>query len=190
MPLRSRQFFPELHALEGSNRRLESSADEEALAYDLYESPCILEVSNDEFSPKTIDTFDVCDLDFYGGCMEDAGDLVNTYSGDELFELKVYFDYELYYRNGANPVITRQHLEGTMLEHLASVLTLNTCDSGTDRRQQRQAQQSRANLHDFSDKVLAQLLGISREPSDLKDADFGKREAVMEISEFLLRAST
>jgi hypothetical protein len=115
----------------------------------------------------------VCDLDFYGGCFDDSEDLENSYRGDDVLELSVNFDYELYYRNGAIATRTIQHVEGAMLEHLAAVVGLNKCGD-PDRRQRRRVQSDPQYLHDFTDEQLEMFLGISIEPLDFIDPDFGK----------------
>jgi hypothetical protein len=157
-----------LESLDTSSRRLESKEEEE-FAYDLYESPCLQKASNEEFSPKTIDNFDVCESSFYGGCFEDVAAMEKKYK-DDLYEMTIYFDYELWCRDGAIPDRTIQHLEDAMLDHLAAVLGLKTCG--------RRVQESQGGYaHELTDVELDRFIGLSRTPMDFKDADFGKNAA-------------
>ena len=50
--------------------------EDEEPSFDLYESPCVFDVSNDAFTTEKIDSFEPCDMDFYGGCdYEDISDI-------------------------------------------------------------------------------------------------------------------
>ena len=172
--------FPELEALDASTARELSESEEESeedLFYDYYKSPCLFEASNDAYSPEKIDAFEVCQTNFYGGCHEDLQSLETSFPNDDLLEVNILFDYELRYRNRANVTRTIQHLEGTVLEHLATVIGLSECDeSGGDRqRLRRKLQQARKDyIHHFSDEQIENLLGISHDPLDSQDPDFGK----------------
>jgi hypothetical protein len=160
-----------LESLDIPPRRLESSEEEEEEYYDLYQSPCLQMASNEEFSPKQIDNFDVCDSTFFGGCFEDETAMKKKYK-DDLYEMTIYFDYELWYKDGAIPTRTIQHLEDAMLDHLAAVFGLKTCG--------RRVQQSQGEYaHGLTDDELDRFIGLSRTPMDFIDADFGKNAANM-----------
>jgi hypothetical protein len=164
--LRSRVFFPKLgDDWDVTSRALsedEEQEGEEEPTYAIYQSPCTYRASNDEFLPEQIDKFDVCDTTFYGGCLEeppatDAADIV---------ELEIAFDFELWHRRRSSASKTLQHLEAVILEHVASVLGLNDCDDSGRRRMESQ--------HDLTDEELDLLVGISSNPEDFEDEDFGK----------------
>jgi hypothetical protein len=183
MSLRSSrpQHFPRLESLDIPSRGLESGEEEEEYLYeeeeeeyeyDLYQSPCLQMASNEEISQERIANFDVCDTSFYGGCFEDVAAVEKMNKEEDLYEMTIYFDYELWYKDGTAPRRTIQRLEATMLDHLAAVLGLKTCE--------RRVQDSQGEYaHELTDDELDRFIGLSSTPLDFKDADFGKNAANM-----------
>jgi hypothetical protein len=161
--------------------QLQEEEDEESTStstFDVYESPCTIKASNEEYSPQDIDAFAPCTTDFYGGCVEEASVLDND---DTIKILDVAFDYELYYSVGSNITRTLAYFEGTMLEHISAVTGLTECDNRrldvlvppveldldlVDRRLPR--------YHDFSDEELLLFSGLTSEPLDQVDTDMGE----------------
>mmetsp|Transcript_77386 Transcript_77386/g.116346 ORF Transcript_77386/g.116346 Transcript_77386/m.116346 type:complete len:371 (+) Transcript_77386:123-1235(+) len=164
-PLRSRVYFPELNGNlfdADSSRGLESEeeASDEEFTYALYESPCTLQASNEEFTSEQIDAFEVCDTTFYGRCLEEPPDT------DDAVAYQIAFDFELWHRRLASVSRTLEHLEPVMLDHVASVLGLKDCPTRQRRRRRLQG------AHDLTDEELDLLVGISSAPGDFEDEDF------------------
>jgi hypothetical protein len=140
--------------------------------FDVYISPCLVEASNDPFTPEDIDAMKICDQDFYGSCVDDIADFNTT----GLFKLGITFDYELHYQIGANFTKTLAALEASMLEHLASVVGLNDCQQG---RNLRNRQLRFRQLQLLSESELSRFEGVSSLPLDTKDPYWGKHIVVM-----------
>ena len=225
--LRSRVHFPEVlkrprelqpesytevssASSDGDGEASESSSlvTFEELNYDTYKSPCAFRASNDEYEPTDIDEFEVCSRTFYGGCNLPQGidenaieNDVATQQAQDIFELEILFDFELWRRRNASPIKTLQHLEPVLLEHVASVVGLKDCmndDSNNDvvvavdsnnnndggggiRRRQQQEQHHRRQQrrrmeykHDFTPSELDLMVGISSKTEDFVDDDYGK----------------
>jgi hypothetical protein len=160
----------------GMERGLQVPLDSEEgwKGFDVYSSPCVIEASNDPFTPEDIDAMKVCDRDFYGGCIDDIADFNTT----GLFQLGVPFDYELHYQIGANFTKTLAALEAGMLEHIASLVGLNKCEQGRNLRNRRlRARQ----LQLLSESELSRFDGVSSLPLDRKDPYWGKHCVVFAI---------
>ena len=144
--------------------------EDEESTYDVYESPCIIKASNEEFTAQEIDAFEPCTTEFYGGCVEEAAvlDTDNT-----IKILDVAFDYELYYSVGSNITRTLAFFEGVMLEHISSITGLTECD---DRRLDAPILVDRRlpKYHDFSEEELLLFSGVTSEPLDQVDTDIGE----------------
>ena len=148
----------------------EDEDEDEEFTYAVYESPCIIKASNDEFTPQEIDAFEPCTTDFYGGCVEEAA-ILDTDSTIKI--LDVAFDYELYYSVGSNITRTLAFFEGIMLEHISAITGLTECDNRrldvpilVDRRL--------PEYHDFSDEELSLFSGLTSAPLDQVDTDIGE----------------
>jgi hypothetical protein len=62
-------IFPALAVLD--LRKLAETEDEDDY-FELYESPCLVRASNEEFSPEEIDNFAPCNKTYFGGCMVES----------------------------------------------------------------------------------------------------------------------
>jgi hypothetical protein len=139
-------------------RQLEPQDDTED-GFSVYESPCLFQVSNDEYTPADIDKIEICDILFYGGCITDPGEFNATGS----LQLNMIFDYELHYAIGANLTRAVAFLEAAIVEHIASATGLANC--GTRNRLLQGV---------FSDADLARFEAVSAEPADELDTEWGK----------------
>jgi hypothetical protein len=110
--------------------------EEELLFFDLYQSPCIVKASNDEFTVADYQAFTVmCNETFFGGCLYDTLQELEqekaTSSTSSIVNWTIVYDYEIYYdADMADPIPAIQHLETIVLEHLSEITGLNeeNCD--------------------------------------------------------------
>ena len=178
----------EIEEIEDSLLQTNSNYD----IFDHYVSPCQFRVSNDPLLVSEPE--DVCDATIYG-CVRDHTFLLN--SNDNVKELALRYDYDMYYdpydsqmRNVQDMI---EFLEGTMLEHLASLLDLKQCpplsslrsssstSSNTARNNDGPSQRRRATtsdiarrvLQEFSDEQSSVVIAINSQPGDLKSAEYG-----------------
>ncbi|KAL3923513.1 MAG: hypothetical protein SGILL_001614 [Bacillariaceae sp.] len=130
-----------VHHHHRSMQALEIDADEssevaanEELWFDLYESPCVVKASNDEFSYSDMQAFSQCNETFYGGChYQDSEEVLEDVQTGAALEWQIHFDYEVWILKSkdpadiADPIPAVDHLETIMLEQLAEITSLNGC---------------------------------------------------------------
>jgi hypothetical protein len=155
----------------GLERDLQESLDPEDgwKGFDIYISPCVIEVSNDAFTPEDIDAMKVCEKDFYGGCIDD----IAGFNATGFLQLDTSFDYELHHQKGANFTKTLAALEATMVEHLASLVGLSDC------QQEGRNLRNRRSLVRQLESELSRFEGVSSLPLDTKDPYWGKHTVVL-----------
>ena len=156
---------------------------------DHYVSPCQFRVSNDPILVSGPE--EVCDATIYG-CVRDHSFLLTA--NDDVKELALRYDYDMYYDQYDSQMSNVQDmiefLEGSMLEHLASLLNLKQCpplsslrlsghsdarnkDGPLQRRRATSINTSRKALQGFSDEQSAVVIAINSEPGDLKSTEHG-----------------
>lgn len=105
-----------------------TSEEDNDLFYDVFENPCgTMEASNEEFTPEMIDGISKCEKNFYGGCFESVEEVELTQTYGALYEMILPFDYELYYRDGGNSIISMRHIEAVIVKHLGLTFGLDKC---------------------------------------------------------------
>jgi hypothetical protein len=137
--------------------------------FEHYISPCEFRVSNDPLISES----DVCDATRYG-CVRDHEFMPDT--KEQVKELNVEFDYDMYYRNDSRDFDfyeMLEFLEGVMLEHLASLVELEQCqgdtlEGSTRRKTRRFLQES------FSEDQIKSIVSLSSEPGDVKASGQGE----------------
>lgn len=144
--------------------------------FDHYVSPCEYRVSND---PLIVTESDVCDATIYG-CVRDHSFLIQ--SNDNVKEISLTYDYDMYYQFNSqmhNFRDMQEFLEGSMLEHLASVLDLKQCPTTTATSrlgesgppQRRILSATSRKLQGFSEEQKAYFIAINSEPGDFKSIE-------------------
>lgn len=139
-------------------------------AFDHYVTPCEYRVSND---PLVVTEQDVCDATIYG-CARDHKFLISE--DENVVEMDLQYDYDVYYRfdssmHNHNSMV--DFLEGTMLEHLASLLDIKQCPPGgnssaTSRgsgKRELSIQRGRK-LMEFTEEQTAVFIAINSDPVD------------------------
>ena len=133
----------------------------------LYISPCQIAISNDPLNPDTIVAIPCNRTKF-------ECPVPNVTAQSTLF---VDFDYELHYTLGSNLTQTITALEGSMLNHLATLVGLDDCidanvtvataSGGGNRQRQRNLQQPF-----FTPEEQALFVTVSSDNGDVPDPDF------------------
>jgi len=163
--------------------------------FDHYISPCDYRVSNDPLVVAA-EEGDVCDATIYG-CVRDHKFLLQ--GNDKVKEIDIRYEYDLYYKlegEMSNEEDMLEFLEGSMLEHFASILDLKQCPpasysrnngSGANRKPSERrlsdaAQKTSSNtasatgsrrLQGFEDEQKNLIIAINSQPTDVKSAEFG-----------------
>ena len=141
-----------------SNRVLEESN----VFSTLYISPCQVEISNDPYTSIPYEDLVPCNLTYYV-CPSSSNDVAATTN------ISVSYDFELRYKTGADLNITLTALEGSQLQHAASMTGLLECgaftvtESGSLRMLQTQ------DLLTTSEQDA--LVAISSDPRDAPDPE-------------------
>lgn len=141
--------------------------------FDHYVSPCEYRVSND---PLLVSDEELCDATLYG-CVRDHTFLIQA--NDEIKEVDIQYDYDMYYKFDSEVHDFQEmveFLEGTMLEHMASLLDLKQCPPSylsSARGPHRKAREITRRLEGFTEKQMSSVVAINSEPRDLR-SDYGK----------------
>ena len=88
----------------------------------VYISPCQIQVSNDPYKPIPVEDLVPCNLTLYE-CPNLHTNVLST------INLTVAYDFELYFKTGSDFTTSLTALEGSQLQHVASVSGLLDCSS-------------------------------------------------------------
>ncbi|CAB9508553.1 expressed unknown protein [Seminavis robusta] len=130
--------------------------------FDHYASPCEFRVSND---PLVVFDQDVCDATIYG-CTGDHSFLVQA--NEDVRPLELKYEYDLYFGYDSTSHEFQDmvdFIEGTMLEHMATLLGLKDCN-GASAIVRRRHNNNRRKLESFTDELKAAFVAINSEPGD------------------------
>ena len=128
----------------------------------LYISPCQVQISNDPFTTVAFQDLVPCNATSYE--CPNARENVTATS-----ELKVSYDFELRYKTNSDLDTSLAALEGSQLQHEASLTGLLDCGAFSFTRSGSSRKLQSAELLSSSEK--AALVAISSEPKDFPDPD-------------------
>jgi hypothetical protein len=126
----------------------------------VYISPCQIEVSNDPYQQISYEDMTPCNLTSYE-CPNVQSNVPRTTT------MQIGYNYELYYTIGSDINATLETLEGSQLQHLASLTGLLQCDGISVSRMGNDRDLASDSL--FSSKEQEALIGISSFPVDIPD---------------------
>jgi hypothetical protein len=165
----------------GDNESSYSSQSNMSNVFGHYVSPCEFRVSND---PMLVSDEDVCDTTIYG-CVRDHTFLIHAM--DDVKQIPVSYDYDVYYKFDSPSSYTFMDmvdfLEGTILEHLASLLGLKQCppapiSNGRNRDGAGNDRQRR--LEAFTEEQKAAFIAINSDPADNEATEYGMYKSSIE----------
>ena len=146
---------------ENAERNLE---DRNPFSY-IYVSPCQIEVSNDPYKQIPYNNLMPCNLTSYE-CPNVGANVQQTET------LSITYNYELHYKVESDINATLETLEGSQLQHLASMTGLLQCDGISVSRTENDRFLESDSL--FSSKEQDALIGISSFPLDTPDSQQSK----------------
>jgi hypothetical protein len=155
--------------------------------FDHYVSPCEFRVSND---PMLDSDQDVCDTTIYG-CVRDHTFLIHAM--DDVIQFPVSYDYDVYYKFDS-PDYTFMDmvdfLEGSILEHLASLLGLKQCPPApisNGRNRDGTGNNRNRRLEAFTEEQKAAFIAINSDPADNEATEYGMYKISVELLQVVRR---
>ena len=165
-----------------------SSYLSESNIFDHYVSPCEFRVSND---PMLVSANNVCDTTIYG-CVRDHSFLIHARDG--VIELPVSYDYDLFYKLDSSDYMFDdivEFLEGSMLEHLASLVDLKQCPptpTSTGRNRAGNGNNGLRRLETFTEQQKTAFIAVKSGPADIQAIAYGMFLSKAELPQSMLQS--